>query len=160
MKQKSLLTLIFLVMFGIAVKAQTDLILKFTNSAENKTALSSVNKITFSQGNLLLSHGSGITDSFSLLSVDKLYFSPTILGVDNVFATENSLAAYPNPATNSICLKNAPEDTLSVAIYRLDGRVLISVQLLSSTQSIDVSQFPSGIYVLKVNNQTLKFAKL
>jgi hypothetical protein len=62
---------------------------------------------------------------------------------------------YPNPAIDVINIKNVSENTL-ITIYSTTGIKMLSTY---STQ-INVSSFPTGIYIIQVGNyKTLKFQK-
>ncbi len=64
------------------------------------------------------------------------------------------IEVLPNPSTQQLHLKiaNNPSNLLLVEIYDLLGRKLLS-QYQYAEQSIDISQLPSGQYVVKVGSQ-------
>ncbi|GAP72021.1 Ig-like domain-containing protein [Candidatus Symbiothrix dinenymphae] len=63
------------------------------------------------------------------------------------------LQLYPNPTTDVVHIKNA--NGAEVKVYNLSGECL-----QSTTESrIDLSAYPSGIYLLKIGGQTLKVVK-
>ncbi len=68
----------------------------------------------------------------------------------------NSFVVYPNPATNSINIvlgKNA--ENQPVYIYDFLGKVFYS----GYDKTIDINDFPDGLYLLKVGNTSKKFIK-
>ena len=66
---------------------------------------------------------------------------------------ENNIEVYPNPTTNYININVHEigfEDTYS--IYDLSGKIVTKGQISSSFTKVDLSDFPSGIYLVKVLN--------
>lgn len=161
MKQK-LYSLIFLCSLwggGVcSVHGQTTMTLRFQDGTEKNTAISTVNKMILSETNLALDYLSGNSDSYTLGLIQKITFS-TLSGTNNILADNLVMSVYPNPATDYILLKNAPEGQLNAEVYRMDGAEVINVQLTSSSDKIDVSGLAKGFYILKVNNKALKFTK-
>lgn len=72
--------------------------------------------------------------------------------------TYETFSVYPNPATNELFVSN-PENKVikSMTIVDVSGKVLTTIQ--DNFQSIDVSQFERGIYILVVEgaNYTKQF---
>lgn len=83
-------------------------------------------------------------------------FAPPKASATNPFAEsiiENTIAVYPNPAKDFI---NISIDEVgfedSYSIYDLSGKVQAQGQISSSFTRVDLSELPSGIYLLKVLN--------
>lgn len=74
----------------------------------------------------------------------------TILN-NNTF-NSNSLVIYPNP-TNGILNLNVNE-TLNVEIFDLLGKSILTKKIENGLQSINISNYPSGIYILKTTNNS------
>lgn len=60
--------------------------------------------------------------------------------------TSDAIVCYPNPAENTLSIRNAQNGTIQ--IIDLTGRTLINVQS-TPILNLDVSQLPSGLYVIK-----------
>jgi hypothetical protein len=85
------------------------------------------------------------------------YHSPS-----NVFLhTPNLLKLYPNPANNYIIVKLSNKTYKPIEIFNNQGkRILTYVKTRNKTKfKIDISNFTTGIYLLKVGNSTSKFIK-
>ena len=67
---------------------------------------------------------------------------------------------YPNPVKDVIHLVNAPDTEFTASIYRMNGVLVLSTRINSTSKSINVSYLPGGLYLLMVNDQTFKFIKL
>ncbi|WP_297334426.1 T9SS type A sorting domain-containing protein [Flavobacterium sp.] len=71
---------------------------------------------------------------------------------------QTSFTLYPNPAKNYVNIDIAENvNDNEVIVYDLTGRQVLSQKLSSNT--INVSALPAGIYILKIDNITGKFVK-
>lgn len=81
-----------------------------------------------------------------------------LAGLSDLF-DETSPSVYPNPAADFIKLKNLPEGEMGITVFRLDGAAVIQKVLSSASQPIDISGLSRGLYLIRIGNKTLKFAK-
>lgn len=163
MKQKLLLFMFILVAGMNALEADAqNLVIKTNDGKETAKALTSLKKVTFPDGNLLLTYTSGSTDSYSLTTISKLFFGDAATGTDELTASESAekLSVYPNPASDIINIKNAPEGTSLVKIYRMEGVMVLNEEVSAGSLTIDVSKLAKGFYLLTLNGQAFKFIKL
>lgn len=162
MKHNLFLTLFLFCMFGfgvVTVFSQSTLLgIKKTDGSEKNISLSALGKITFSENNLILNYPGGSNEVVAISSIRKLVFgAPTGVSLSKV---DKSIRIYPNPATDYIVLKDVPEGEMCVSIFSVSGSPVLRLPLSSASQPIDISRLPQGLYILKVNNQALKFTKL
>ncbi len=61
-----------------------------------------------------------------------------------------SIKIYPNPANNLLKIENPEFEELSLKIYDMTGKIIISTQINSSTY-LDISYIKQGIYLLQLN---------
>ena len=73
-------------------------------------------------------------------------------------SAENQVSIFPNPVHNTLILRNLPGKQ-TVSIYAVDGRLMMTFKALGD-QAINVSELPSGLYLVKTETQTLKMIKL
>ncbi|QES90334.1 T9SS type A sorting domain-containing protein [Rhizosphaericola mali] len=84
--------------------------------------------------------------------------------ISNVIQINNngisSFKLYPNPATNQITISGININD-KLRILDLNGRVVNSIIVSSIPQNINISNLPSGIYILNIENKksALKFIK-
>ena len=71
-------------------------------------------------------------------------------GINEVMQNEISVA--PNPAINNITL-NYLEPHSSINIYNLQGQLLIKKITIAEQTEIDMSELPSGIYLLQIESK-------
>ncbi|WP_340111263.1 T9SS type A sorting domain-containing protein [Maribellus mangrovi] len=93
-----------------------------------------------------------------LVSIELKEGRNLILEVKNENA--NRFALYPNPAHDFITLKMPEKLQNSTAdIINIDGQVIQSYNLNSNQYRLDLSQFPAGVYLLRIQsmeNQIIK----
>lgn len=153
-----LLCLVSFSLIGVS-KAQSNLILQFTDKTQVNPVLSTISKITFTGDNLEMKYNDGMSNSYLISTVNKITFN-TLSGLNELSTQEDLISLYPNPAKDVIYLKNASENETKVSVFRLDGACLMSVQISIIGEGIDVSSLSKGIYVLKIGGKALKFTKL
>ena len=69
------------------------------------------------------------------------------------------LSVYPNPSAGKITISfdsSMPTDNLMIELYSASGERLI---LQSNTGSLDISNIPSGVYLLKIQSETSSWTK-
>jgi hypothetical protein len=151
---------LILVSFALKVDGQT-LVIKSIDGTENNKTLSSLKKFSFENNNLLLRYTDGSTESFSIPAINKLYFESVPVGNNLILSNSDNtgVSVYPNPAKNVLYLKNISDQNSTLLIYRIDGVLMNRIQISSDNNNVDVSKLKSGLYLLKLNKQTIKFIK-
>ncbi|MBX2842057.1 MAG: VCBS repeat-containing protein, partial [Flammeovirgaceae bacterium] len=83
------------------------------------------------------------------------------LGSDLAIEEELSVDFYPNPTSGllSIEFSEAQYEGSTLRIIDLSGNVIINTNPQSNLESIDISSFQSGIYLLKVTNGNQEFSQ-
>lgn len=108
---------------------------------------------------------SDIPDSLTLVISSSAYYTAAVAGsvalVDDVtvhtgggsmsiaeIVASNEVKLFPNPASSVVTLSNL---TVGDKLTMLDmtGKVVLNLNVQNSTQTIDVSAFRSGVYVIK-----------
>lgn len=74
------------------------------------------------------------------------------LSIKSVDGIASSMNVFPNPTTSKIYVEANQTDINSIAISNLMGQKLYSVESKNTNaESIDLSEYPTGIYILTVN---------
>jgi len=159
-KQLQIFGLIFfyLVVSIHLLQAQNNLIVKFKTGTQSVSLLSTVDRITFWGGSLLLKKTDTSTSTLLLSDISRLTFG-LYSAVNEITADQTGLAIYPSPATHYINLLNAPQGEIVIMIFRLDGTTLMNKKLNHGMRQVDISDLAKGLYLMKVNNTTFKFVK-
>lgn len=84
------------------------------------------------------------------------------VSIDNVIR-QQSLTLYPNPTTDYVQFDIQDQNLLNgqdfVMVYDLSGRLLQSLKPTSETIRINLSEYPSGTYIVKLANYIGKIVK-
>lgn len=79
----------------------------------------------------------------------------------NAIGKEKALTVFPNPASTQITINNV--DQADLDIRSIDGKVIYSSKINSTTNTIDISRFASGVYLISVKTDSdmrvVKFVK-
>ena len=85
--------------------------------------------------------------------IDKL-----ISGMEETEKSDYSVQFYPNPANNYLVINTTPDQVFNYQIYSMQAKLLSSAQI-SSGEKIDISMFPSGIYMISLQFEDRVFTK-
>ncbi|MEI6122045.1 MAG: T9SS type A sorting domain-containing protein [Bacteroidota bacterium] len=83
-------------------------------------------------------------------------------GIDENTTAESEVTIYPNPAKDKITVTITQENQQNqsqIAIYTLQGQLILQTALTNATNEIDISNLSLGVYFLKVvndNNASVK----
>ena len=138
-----------------AANAENTVNLCLNDGGSSSWAVPKVKTFTFGSGQMSVNFADGTNSTVDIPAVRKLTFTKDSDGAVRAIVADRRLAAYPNPATDYVNVLNA-QAGLPVTVVGLDGRLWLTGE--SSTQ-LYVGNLPSGFYLLKVGNETLKFRK-
>lgn len=69
-----------------------------------------------------------------------------------------SMTVFPNPATDLLQIKS--EENLKLAeLYDINGRIILSLELNQTNAMLDVSELPTGNYILKIATENRTISK-
>jgi hypothetical protein len=81
------------------------------------------------------------------------------LEIKTVAATPPRLSVYPNPTKGEIQIKNRSKIG-SIQVFDVIGKLRREINNINDTETIvDLSSFPKGIYILKMDGETIKVIK-
>jgi hypothetical protein len=148
------------VMGVLNVQSQTvSLDIKNSDGSEKNIDVNSLRKITFGNGMMILNYRIGTVENVITSSVQKLVFT-SFTGLNDLQVEPATLIVFPNPSREYISLKNIPDGDVKIVIFSINGSQLINLQHYTNNEMIDINHLTRGIYIIKVNNQALKFTKL
>ena len=88
-----------------------------------------------------------------MLNPENDYVTITVTGVD-----ENQLATiYPNPVSNYLTIEQYGKK--NICIYNLVGQKVYEINTSDNVVNIDMTNYVSGVYVVKINNNNYKIVK-
>lgn len=141
---------------GLGSSFAQDIVVQTSSGGQTSVPLDNVRKITFDNGNMVLSTNGN--EDFELLLDDimKILFDEDGSNVDRIVADTN-LQLVRN-SRNSIGITGL-ETTADARIVNTAGSIVM-IQRQWNGSDIDISALPSGVYVLLVGtNNIFKFSK-
>ena len=152
-------------LFCLSINAQTMFVRPIAGS-QTTYPVADIQKLTFDNGNMLVTNNTGASGSFALSGLRYVSFTDFNLGTTNPELATNNFYAYPNPASHMLNISgsNAMQRVSQIEILSLEGRLLMQQKPANeSAPQVDVSALPQGMYLCKITNgnqqQTLKFLK-
>lgn len=140
------------------LQAQTNLIVKLKTGTEQSHVIASLQKLSFDDGNLIVTNINGTNSHYAVSHIRALLFGDvTDTKVENIFS-DNQFCVFPNPAENVLFVPTETSEMFTYSIFRLDGRQVMQ-NSANVGEALDISELPAGIYFIRVNNQTAKFLK-
>ena len=80
----------------------------------------------------------------------------TGLSVDDVTFNTSEISVYPNPATQNVFIKLPSKiKKAQVKLYTVLGRKVLDAEINTSQSKLDIERFSKGMYVLKIEAETL-----
>lgn len=99
-------------------------------------------------------------NSFTTPAPTAQKFEITMSTVDIENTELVPMNVYPNPTRGDIRIESSVSPIRSVMLFDMSGRMLWKLTgLESNSETIDMSAYSNGMYLLKVNNQTIKVTK-
>lgn len=149
--------LLFAGLFMPTAKAQS-VIIQNNDGTESSELLNNIVNLTFTS-DLMNVKTTSQTTSFTVSDIRKIYFdNVVVVGVDQIAV--NGLVVYPNPVTNLLKVRFDDANSHSLFIYRIDGVLVFRSGSYTSDQVIEVGQWSKGLYLVRLDNQVVKFEKL
>ncbi len=159
---KKLYILIYSSLIACMLSAQENrLVIKFGNGNERSLLISAVKSMTFNSSvmtlNVFNDNENGV---YSTSDIRKMYFETTTEVPALINNGSNDLVVYPNPTKGLVCFKNLPEQTSTIRISTINGVQVFVGRIAPSVQSIDLSFLVKGVYLMNIDNKTVKLIKL
>ena len=90
-----------------------------------------------------------ISNSSTNGEVDTRFHTPCLsVGIENIPDVAEDMLLYPNPAENIITINSS--GLASIEITNVQGQLMESIKTIGNKIGINVSAFPSGVYVVEV----------
>ena len=149
------------VAMGLALSAgcfaQDDLTINLA-SGKKVYKLDEVKSMTFDGNSLKVNKQTNASDTYQLAEIVNISFDAAT-GVNDLKVEGEGLAINVKAGSNLIEISGYDGKTrYGVAVYSLAGEKLLGYDNWKG-EAVDISALPAGIYVFKINNNTLKFRK-
>lgn len=157
----ALLTAIFLMGIFSQVAAQSTyvhLTITMNDGTEETYDMQSSSYMYFDDGGkLVITEGSEgmVTASYPLADIRKITCDELEGTPEDI---DSGVVLFPNPTQNTVTFRNV-RGKQNVKVYALDGRLVKSLQVIDN-QIVDISDIPSGMYLVNISSNTYKMMKL
>lgn len=136
------------VLFSLTALAD-DYYLNVIANATDSYATASLKKITFENGNVVVTTSNGASTSYAISSISQMYFSSTSAGIGSISTDSN--IAWDGTTLSLNGLKG------KVQVYQPSGALVASES--ADAERINLSRLSKGVYVVNVNGQSFKIVK-
>ena len=136
--------------------AQTKVTLTFQNASTQEIEVSAYGKIYFSNDYMYIDDGTAVPYSFAVSDIRKMTFAEGT-GIEDI-VTE-TFKVYPNPVHNELYISSDDFQPHPYQLFSTDGRLLMQGESQEGNP-VNVSDLPTGLYILKINNSSFKISKL
>lgn len=83
--------------------------------------------------------------------IDNITSSASFVGLTDWSGTESS-HVYPNPAKDAVYVKHLENSETEYCILNIDGKIIQQGYISKNNHRLNVSEFPSGVYILRFQN--------
>jgi len=158
--------ILFFLLCLMAVKAQT-VYVKELNGTQTNESLNSIQKMSFSSGNITINKTDGSSDTYSFANLRYLNFENLTTNSLTLERKKDVLLIYPNPVSDqlNVQLMSPGKEKLTVEIFTEQGRLIYikTINELQSVYRLSVSSLQQGLYLCRITNgrntETVKFLK-
>jgi len=154
--KSSLVLLLMMLCCGVAFAQSYMTFYDFNGQAYGSWPLQFVNKVTFEGGNIVVAQSTG-DDTAPLSQVMSIKFTEEKPNPTSVEKVDTGAAQVRVVADNS-SIRVLGASHGAVAIWSVTGQQIYSNRNWRG-ESIDINHLEHGIYIININNTTLKFKK-
>ena len=135
----------------------TQIVVSLNDGTEQTYLMAEADRLYFEDNTKLVIEEVSTKSMVSIPPADirKITCSETVGTVEN---PDLALGIFPNPVHDVLTIRNL-QGKQTVSLYAIDGRLMKTFEA-SGNQSIDISDLPFGLYLVKTQTQTLKMIKL
>ena len=99
-----------------------------------------------------------VQNNGAIVATKSVFFRYVPLALERVESSQLDLSVFPNPVVSTLSLGGLQDATV-VYVRSIEGATIISTTLSPYNATLDVSGLKTGVYLLQVNNTTVKFIK-
>ncbi len=162
MKKSYIITALLFLASVFGAEARLQMTVTFSDEAVTPVAVDITDATVFKVGkNATFTLQEDGVDLATLKAADiaSLKFEYVTTGVENTLVDRFALRLRTNPVENVLSFIGQAPENANLAIYATDGKCVLNVAGWQG-DDLDVSSLSGGLYVLKINNQIMKFIKL
>ncbi len=151
------ITIALLFCCGAVLNAQSVYVVN-NSGAITSYSLSQEGKLYFENDNLMIiTNANSAAQAIPLANIKKVTFNNTSDVYDVYDVNGSEISIFPNPTTDNVYIAYA-KDGDKTEIYTWNG-ILLSTKSYSIGNGVSLSEFPVGLYILRINGQSYKISK-
>ncbi|MEL6698377.1 MAG: T9SS type A sorting domain-containing protein [Bacteroidota bacterium] len=115
---------------------------------------------SFNNGSLSLEWTLGelATESLSnggVIILTQGFHQPTdqVTSIEDPISQLDDVRVFPNPTSESLFVERTKMGNLDLVLWDMKGTVIMQTRMLTTSQSLDLSHLPSGVYVLRMSDE-------
>lgn len=140
----------------LAASAQaTVLTVNHSTDQTTQVDIKKISKIKFVDGMMNIMHTEG-TEQIALDDIDQLRFDLVATSIKDIAADIDGLKV--SVVAGLITVTATPETAIRLKVYNLNGYNVAAAAGVGVV-SLDITDLPSGIYIVKANDKTIKFIR-
>ncbi len=147
------------VSFPITATASSTLAVTFASSDPLVASISGSTVTILKAGTVTITATQAGNDRWNSATAEQTLTITSVTAIGE--GKENKFSVYPNPVSDMLHFKGEGSESIKVSIFNLTGTKVWSG--IVKERSVDVSQFPTGVYILKISNkkenQIIRFVK-
>lgn len=152
-----LLSIAGMALFALNANADGEAIMKLNESGKSTDySISSISKITFEGNTMKIATADGVKTA-DVLSIENITFSMKTSATDNIVKDfEDGISISSRGGIIEASAKSDME--IRIDVFSSAGTHMMQVHGKGNA-SVDLNTLPSGIYIVKVNDKTIKFIR-
>ena len=149
---------LFLLFVPLTLSAQGDITIFFKNGNTGSFNIFEDGYLLFNKDTMWIMTSIEQPDlgGVPLSSVRSIEFYTPLWTTSDLIISSESFSAFPNPVISNLYFTNVKEGEM-VQIFSLGGIFL--GEFAYSDEGLDLSRFPSGIYVISIKGESIKIRK-
>lgn len=93
------------------------------------------------------------------VDLPKPELQTSILDIQESVIQDDFVKIYPNPVKDFLRIELYQQEVHKAVIIDLFGRIVLTINDLMESNNIDLTNLPSGIYLLNISDKTYKILK-
>lgn len=138
-----------------STQANDKLVVSEKGGTTTQIEISQISEITF-DGNTMVVRTPDKPLEFLTDNIEEMVFDLTVTGVDSVAAELGDITVTTEKGI--VRIDAAGDAQIALDVYDMNGSRVISLRGAGSLTA-DLSDLPSGIYIIKANDKTIKFLR-
>lgn len=122
----------------------------------------STNSYTYTDRNIDRLNSSVMYYRLRQIDLDNRFRYSTVIRLTYKETELKHTIVYPNPASTMVTIAVSDKKLIgsTAALYDLNGRIIENFKVTSETQTLDISKYQNGIYLIRLeNHETLRIVK-